>query len=75
MKVPSPASLVLPDKLCENVLSFDRTGAGVSLYSLFSIEDPTVIKKILDHVKKKVGKGKQIQLPANRAPPQITLFD
>ncbi len=39
------------------------------------IEDPAVIRKILEHLRKKESKDSQAQLAPERAPPQIKLFD
>lgn len=39
------------------------------------IEDPAVIKKILDHLNEKAASEKTGLLPESRAPPQIGLFD
>ena len=43
--------------------------------ALASIEDPDVIKKILDHLKQKGETQDAVQLPDARAPPQGRLFD
>lgn len=40
-----------------------------------SIEDPQVIKKILDHLKVRGELQDAVLLPDARAPPQATLFD
>jgi hypothetical protein len=40
-----------------------------------SIEDPVVIQKILEHLKKKDEPQEAFQLPDVRAPPQGRLFD
>ena len=40
-----------------------------------SIEDPDVIKKILEHLKKKDDTQEAVQRPDARAPPQGRLFD
>jgi hypothetical protein len=38
------------------------------------IEDPVVIKTILDHLEKKVPVDSGVQIPDSRAPPQASLF-
>lgn len=38
------------------------------------MEDPAVIRRILEHLKKKESEDTQAQLPPERAPPQIDLF-
>ncbi|MEZ5491993.1 MAG: hypothetical protein R3F50_17030 [Gammaproteobacteria bacterium] len=39
------------------------------------VEDPAVIRQILEHLRKKGAEDFQAQLPPERAPPQIGLFD
>ncbi len=39
------------------------------------IEDPAVIRQILEHLRKKESEDSQAQPPPERAPPQIGLFD
>jgi hypothetical protein len=39
------------------------------------IEDPSVIKKILTHLKEKAPTAAALRLPESRAPPQVSLFD
>jgi len=39
------------------------------------VEDPAVIRQILEHLRKKESQDSQAQLPPERAPPQIKLFD
>ena len=39
------------------------------------IEEPAVIRQILEHVKGREASDNQAQLPPERAPPQIGLFD
>ena len=39
------------------------------------VEDPAVIRKILEHLKNKAYADSQAQLPPERAPPQVGLFD
>ncbi|MEX0963770.1 MAG: IS91 family transposase, partial [Pseudohongiellaceae bacterium] len=39
------------------------------------IEDPAVIRQILDHLRSKESADHQADLPPGRAPPQIGLFD
>lgn len=39
------------------------------------VEDPVVIRQVLDHLKKKGSGDSQAPLPPERAPPQIGLFD
>jgi len=39
------------------------------------VEDPAVIRQILEHLRKKEPVDPQAQLPPERAPPQIDLFD
>jgi hypothetical protein len=39
------------------------------------VEDPAVIRQILEHLKNKAYADSQAQLPPERAPPQIGLFD
>ncbi|MCP5348334.1 MAG: transposase [Pseudomonadales bacterium] len=39
------------------------------------VEDPAVIRQILEHLRKKESIDPQAQLPPGRAPPQIELFD
>jgi len=40
-----------------------------------SVKDPDVIKKILEHLKKKDDTQEAVQLPDTRAPPQGRLLD
>jgi len=47
---------------------------GGAVKIIACIEEPATIK-ILNHLKKKTGKEEQVQLPENRAPPQMELFD
>ncbi len=51
------------------------TQCGGPVKVIASIEDPDVIKKILDHLKKKNDTQEAVQLPVARAPPQGRLFD
>jgi len=39
------------------------------------IEDPVVIKKILDYLKNKAESNQPHRLPESRGPPQARLFD
>ena len=39
------------------------------------VEDPAVIRQILEHLHRKKSDDRQAQLPPERAPPQIGLFD
>lgn len=39
------------------------------------VEDPVVIRQILDHLETKEAADKQTRLPPGRAPPQLGLFD
>jgi hypothetical protein len=39
------------------------------------VEDPVVIRQILEHLRKKESIDLQAQPPPERAPPQIGLFD
>ncbi len=39
------------------------------------VEDPAVIRQILDHLASKDTSAKQVTLPPGRAPPQLGLFD
>jgi len=48
---------------------------GGAVKIIACIEEPATIKKILSHLKKKTGKKEQVQLPMNKAPPQMELFD
>jgi len=48
---------------------------GGAVKIIASVEEPATIKKILNHLNKKSGKDEQVQLPENRAPPQMELFD
>ena len=49
---------------------------GGAIKIIASIEDPFVIKKILDHLNAKSGaQASADQLPEPRAPPQTRLFD
>jgi hypothetical protein len=51
-------------------------GISASLHVIACIEDPLVIKKILDHLDAKSGAlASANQLPEPRAPPQARLFD
>jgi hypothetical protein len=51
------------------------TQCGGPVKVIASIEDPDVIKKILEHLKKKDDTQEAVQLPDARAPPQGRLFD
>ena len=51
------------------------TQCGGPVKVLASIEDPVVIKKILEHLKKKGEPQEAVQWPDARAPPQGQLFD
>ncbi len=42
---------------------------------LACVEDPLVIRQILDHLKTKEEADKQTRIPPGRAPPQLGLFD
>ena len=51
---------------------------GGSMKVIACIEDPLVIKKILDHLSKKAETNEPTALPGSRAPPidtQTVLFD
>ena len=51
-----------------------RCGAAVKIIA--GIEDPLVIKKILDHLDtRSLAPASANQLPEPRAPPQASLFD
>ena len=51
------------------------TECGGAVKVIACIEDPVVIKKILDHLKDKGASKEAKQLPESRAPPQVSLFD
>jgi len=40
-----------------------------------SIEDPALIKEILEHLKEKGACQEAVRLPQSRGPPQTSLFD
>jgi hypothetical protein len=46
----------------------DQCGGGIKVIAC--IEDPTVIKKILDHMNSKSAVSEKKRLPQSRAPPQ-----
>ena len=48
---------------------------GGAVKIIASIEDPAVIKKILDHLQEKAALAGLDLLPECRAPPQTGLFD
>ncbi|MFT7528208.1 MAG: hypothetical protein ACI9LY_003369, partial [Arenicella sp.] len=45
----------------------DQCGGGIKVIAC--IEDPTVIKKILDHMNSKAAVSEKKRLPQSRAPP------
>ena len=51
----------------------DQCGGAVKVIAC--IEDPAVIKKILDHLDKKTVSDEQARRPQNRAPPQDSLLN
>jgi len=51
------------------------TTCGGAVKIIACIEESATIKQILNHLKKKTGKEEQVQLPENKAPPQMDLFD
>lgn len=51
------------------------TQCGGPVKVIASIEDPVVIKKILDHLKEKEAQPSPLRLPESRGPPQGELFN
>jgi len=74
-----------PNSQYRSTVTSDRDKKGIDIETcaacggavkiIACIEEPATIKKLLNHLKKKLGKDEQVQLPANRAPPQMELFD
>jgi len=51
------------------------TECASSMRVIAPVEDPVVIRRILDHLKKKGTCQDAVILPQSRGPPQVTLFD
>lgn len=62
-------------KLVFNIDIETCTQCGGPVKVIASIEDPMVIKKILDHLKEKEAQPSPLRLPESRGPPQGELFN